>query len=197
MNFAPFTGHIPSTNALPTIHQFAAKLGYDHGSGNNAHPGVVQETRYHNTGNNLQFAVSPGSGQLTVEGVRLRQAEGVVVVSAAPPPAATLAGFAPVQVGQYHRKKLPSFEISFEKDMGKCVEVDSGFAVNTGVKYQTVSSSSSVNLGNIAYGGQTSYMQAETVHQMKAEQRVDKREFREEIHHDLMATMMQQHQGRY
>lgn len=66
--------------------------------------------------------------------------------------------------------------------------------MNTGVKYQTISSSS-VNLGNIAYGGQTSYVQAETVHQMKAEHRTDRREFREEIHHDLMATMMQQHQG--
>lgn len=67
--------------------------------------------------------------------------------------------------------------------------------VNTGVKYQTISSSS-VNLGNIAYGGQASYVQAETVHQhLKAEQRPDKREYREELHHDLMATMMQQHQG--
>lgn len=191
MNFAPFNGHIPSANALPTIHQFAAKLGYDHGNS----PGVVQETRYQNAGNNVQFAVSPGSGQLTVEGVKFRQAESVVVVSAAQPGTVTLAGLAPIQVGQYHRKKLPSFEISFEKDMGKCVEVESGFAVNTGVKYQTISASSSVNLGNIAYGGQTSYLQAETVHQMKAEQRMDKREFREELHHDLMATMMQQHQG--
>lgn len=70
------------------------------------------------------------------------------------------------------------------------------FVVNTGVKYQTISSSS-VNLGNIAYGGQTSYVQAETVHQqLKTEQRVDKREYREELHHDLMATMMQQHQGK-
>jgi hypothetical protein len=49
-----------------------------------------------------------------------------------------------------------------------------------------------VNLGNISYGGQAGYVQAETVHQLKAEQRSDKREYREEIHHDLMATMMQQ-----
>lgn len=68
--------------------------------------------------------------------------------------------------------------------------------MNTGVKYQTISATSSVNLGNIAYGGQASYVQAETVHQqLKAEQRADKREYREELHHDLMATMMQQHQG--
>lgn len=196
MNFAPFTGHIPTANALPTIHQFAAKLGYDNnGNGHGNSPGVVQETRYHNAGNNVQFAVSPGSGQLTLDGVKFRQAESVVVVSAAAQPGTvTLAGLAPIQVGQYHRKKLPSFEISFEKDMGKCVEVESGFAVNTGVKYQTISSS--VNLGNIAYGGQANYVQGETVHQMKAEQRMDKREFREELHHDLMATMMQQHQGK-
>lgn len=185
MNFAQFNGHVPSASALPTIHQFAAKLGYD----NNA--GAVQETRYYNgaAGNNLQFAVSPGSGQLTVEGVKYRQAESVVVVSGAQPGSVTLAGIAPLQVGQYHRKKLPSFEISFEKDMGKCVEVDSGF-INAGVKYQAISSST---LNNIAYG-QTSYVQAEAVHQMK-EQRMDKREFSQELHHDLMATMMQQHQG--
>lgn len=53
-----------------------------------------------------------------------------------------------------------------------------------------------MNLGNIAYGGQASYVQAETVHQqLKAEQRPEKREYREELHHDIMATMMQQHQG--
>lgn len=68
-------------------------------------------------------------------------------------------------------------------------------SVNTGVKYQTISATSSVNLGNIAYGGQTSYVQAESIHQLKAEQRTDKREYREELHHDIMATMMQQHQG--
>lgn len=66
--------------------------------------------------------------------------------------------------------------------------------VNTGVKYQTISaSSSSVNLGNITYGGQTSYVQTESVQQqLKAEHRAEKREYREELHHDLMATMMQQ-----
>lgn len=67
--------------------------------------------------------------------------------------------------------------------------------MNAGVKYQTISAStSSVNLGNITYGGQTSYVQAESVQQLKAEHRTEKRE---EIHHDLMATMMQQHQGEY
>lgn len=60
------------------------------------------------------------------------------------------------------------------------------------MKYQTISATSSVNLGNIAYGGQGGYVQAETMHQLKAEQRIDKREYREELHHDLMATMMQQ-----
>lgn len=57
------------------------------------------------------------------------------------------------------------------------------------MKYQTISASSSVNLGNITYGGQTSYVQAE-MHQLK-EQR-DKREYRDDLHHDLMTTMMQQ-----
>lgn len=66
--------------------------------------------------------------------------------------------------------------------------------VNAGVKYQTISAStSSVNLGNITYGGQTSYVQAESIQQLKSEHRTEKRE---EIHHDLMATMMQQHQGK-
>ncbi|KAJ2946112.1 hypothetical protein O0L34_g5034 [Tuta absoluta] len=158
MNFAPFTGHIPTAAAIPTIHQFAAKFGYE-GNGNG---GVVQETRYQGAGNSVQFV--PASGTLAVDGIKFRQAESVVVVSAAQPGTVALAGLAPLHT------------------------------VNTGVKYQTISaSSSSVNLGNISYGGQ-SYVQAETVQQLKAENRADKREFREEVHHDLMATMMQQHQ---
>ncbi|XP_059053084.1 zinc finger and BTB domain-containing protein 14-like isoform X1 [Achroia grisella] len=162
MNFAPFTGHIPTAAAIPSIHQFAAKFGYE-GTGNT---GVVQETRYQNTGGGggVQFAVAPTSSGVSVDGVKFRQAESVVVVSSAQPGAVTLAGIAPLH------------------------------SVNTGVKYQTISTSS-VNLGNIAYGGQASYVQAETVHQqLKAEQRTDKREYRDELHHDLMATMMQQHQ---
>ncbi|KAL0841008.1 hypothetical protein ABMA28_014783 [Loxostege sticticalis] len=156
MNFAPFTGHIPTAAAIPTIHQFAAKFGYE-GGGNST--GVVQETRYQG-GGGVQFAVAPG----VVDGVKFRQAESVVVVSSAQP-AAVLAA-------------MPTIH-----------------TVNTGVKYQTISAStSSVNLGNITYGGQTSYVQAETVQQLK-EQRADKREYREELTHDLMATMMQQHQG--
>ncbi|XP_026317678.1 zinc finger protein 583-like isoform X2 [Hyposmocoma kahamanoa] len=156
MNFAPFTGHLPTTaTAIPTIHQFAAKFGYE-GSGNG---GVVQETRYQAGSGGVQFAVAPGSTtNVSVDGVKFRQAESVVVVSAAQPGTVTLAGLAPIHT------------------------------VNTGVKYQTISAStSSVNLGNITYGGQTSYVQAESVQQLKAEKR-------EEIHHDLMATMMQQHQ---
>ncbi|CAH0398015.1 unnamed protein product [Chilo suppressalis] len=153
MNFAPFTGHIPTAASIPTIHQFAAKFGYE---GNGGGSSVVQETRYQ--GGGVQFAV-PAGGSVTVDGVKFRQAESVVVVSSAQP-GVTLTGIAPIHT------------------------------VNTGVKYQTISSSS-VNLGNIAYGGgQTSYVQ-ETVQQLKAEQR-DKREYREELHHDLMATMMQQ-----
>ncbi|CAG9786314.1 unnamed protein product [Diatraea saccharalis] len=155
MNFAPFTGHIPSAASMPTIHQFAAKFGYE---GNGSGSSVVQETRYQ--GGGVQFAV-PAGGSVTVDGVKFRQAESVVVVSSAQPGVA-LAGIAPIHT-----------------------------AVNSGVKYQTISASSSVNLGNIAYGGgQTSYVQ-ETVQQLKAEQR-DKREYRDELHHDLMATMMQQ-----
>ncbi|KAL4709925.1 hypothetical protein ACJJTC_003888 [Scirpophaga incertulas] len=148
MNFAPFTGHIPSAAAMPSIQQFAAKFGYEGGGG-----GVVQEARY-----------QPASAVhfVPVEGVKFRQAESVVVVSSAQP-TVTLTGIAPIHT------------------------------VNTGVKYQTISaSSSSVNLGNICYGAQTGYVQAETVQHLKAEQRVDKREYREELHHDLMATMMQQ-----
>lgn len=62
------------------------------------------------------------------------------------------------------------------------------------MKYQSITATSStVNVGNIAYGGggQVGYVQ-ETV--LKGEQR-DKREYRDELHHDLMASMMQQHQG--
>ncbi|XP_075973622.1 uncharacterized protein LOC142974932 isoform X2 [Anticarsia gemmatalis] len=163
MNFAPFTGHIPTAAAIPTIHQFAAKFGYEGGGGSSG--GVLQETRYQGGGGGgVQFAVAPATG-VSVDGVKFRQAESVVVVSSAQPGTVALAGIAPIHT------------------------------VNTGVKYQTISASSSVNLGNIAYGGQTSYVQAETVHQqLKSEQRADKREYREELHHDLMATMMQQHQ---
>ncbi|KAJ8730273.1 hypothetical protein PYW07_017311 [Mythimna separata] len=165
MNFAPFTGHIPTAAAIPSIHQFAAKFGYE-GTGSSS-GGVLQETRYHTAGGGggVQFAVAPGAGTVAVDGVKFRQAESVVVVSSAQPGTVALAGLTPIHT------------------------------VNTGVKYQTISSSS-VNLGNIAYGGQASYVQAETVQQhLKAEQRPDKREYREELHHDLMATMMQQHQG--
>ncbi|XP_028163138.1 zinc finger protein 710-like isoform X2 [Ostrinia furnacalis] len=153
MNFAPFTGHIPTAAAIPSIHQFAAKFGYE-GGGNNT--GVVQETRYQG-GGGVQFAVAPGG--TVVDGVKFRQPESVVVVSSAQPTAVLTA--------------MPTIH-----------------TVNTGVKYQTISASSSVNLGNITYGGQTSYVQAE-VQQLKAEQR-DKREYREDITHDIMATMMQQ-----
>ncbi|XP_060802981.1 chorion transcription factor Cf2 [Amyelois transitella] len=154
MNFTPFTGHIPTAAAIPTIHQFAAKFGYE-----GANTGVVQETRYQNSGSSsgVQFAVAPAAG-VTVDGVKFRQAESVVVVSAAQPGTVTLTGIAPIHT------------------------------VNTGVKYQTISASSSVNLNNITYGGQ-SYVQEV---QLK-EQRTDKREYREELHHDLV-TVMQQHQ---
>ncbi|CAH0579176.1 unnamed protein product [Chrysodeixis includens] len=165
MNFAPFTGHIPTAAAIPSIHQFAAKFGYE-GTGSSS-GGVLQETRYQASGSGgaVQFAVAP-AGSVPADGVKFRQAESVVVVSSAQPGTVALAGIAPIHT------------------------------VNTGVKYQTISATSSVNLGNIAYGGQASYVQAETVHQqLKAEQRADKREYREELHHDLMATMMQQHQG--
>lgn len=92
MNFTPFTGHIP-TAAVPTIHQFAAKLGYD-GSG---HAGtVLHETRYQPAGTQqVQFTMAP------VDGVKFRQAESVVVVSAAQPGTVTLAGLAPLHTGQY------------------------------------------------------------------------------------------------
>lgn len=93
MNFTPFTGHIPSGAALPTIHQFAAKFGYE-GGGNNA---GVQEARYQGSG--VQFAVAPGSGTVSVDGVKFRQAESVVVVSSAQPGTVTLAGIAPIHTG--------------------------------------------------------------------------------------------------
>lgn len=93
MNFAPFTGHIPSGTGLPTIHQFAAKFGYE-----GANAGVVQETRYQASGSGVQFAVAPAAG-LTVDGVKFRQAESVVVVSNAQPGTVTLAGIAPIHSG--------------------------------------------------------------------------------------------------
>lgn len=164
MNFTPFTGHIPTAAAIPTIHQFAAKFGYEGGGSTSG--GVLQENvRYQaaSSSGGVQFAMAPASGTVSVDGVKFRQAESVVVVSSAQPGTVTLSGITPLHT------------------------------VNTGVKYQTISASSSVNLGNIAYGGQASYVQAETVHQqLKSEQRADKREYREDLHHDLMATMMQQ-----
>ncbi|XP_028043982.1 zinc finger protein 551-like isoform X1 [Bombyx mandarina] len=166
MNFAPFTGHIPPASAIPNIHQFAAKFGYEGGASSSG--GVLQETRFQSSGSggSVQFAVAPNTNTVAVDGVKFRQAESVVVVSNAQPVSVALAGIAPIHT------------------------------VNAGVKYQTITaSSSSVNLGNVSYGGQTSYVQAE-VQQLK-EQRLDKREYREELHHDLMATMMHQHQGEY
>ncbi|CAG9584532.1 unnamed protein product [Danaus chrysippus] len=159
MNFAPFSGHTPAASQMPTIHQFAAKFGYE-GSGSTS-SSVVQETRYQATGSNVQFAVTPSSG-VTVDGVKFRQAESVVVVSNSQPGSVTLAGIPPIH------------------------------SVNAGVKYQSITATSStVNVGNIAYGGsgQVGYVQ-ETV--LKGEQR-DKREYREE-HHDIMTSMLQQHQ---
>lgn len=91
MNFAPFTGHIPTAAAIPTIHQFAAKFGYE-GGGNST--GVVQETRYQG-GGGVQFAVAPG----VVDGVKFRQAESVVVVSSAQP-AAVLAAMPTIHTGE-------------------------------------------------------------------------------------------------
>lgn len=98
MNFAPFTGHLPTTaTAIPTIHQFAAKFGYE-GSGNG---GVVQETRYQAGSGGVQFAVAPSSAtSVSVDGVKFRQAESVVVVSAAQPGTVTLAGLAPIHTGE-------------------------------------------------------------------------------------------------
>lgn len=97
MNFAPFTGHVPTAAALPTIQQFAAKLGYEGGGPSG---GVLQETRYHaGSGGAVQFAVAPASGSVTLDGVKFRQAESVVVVSAAQPGTVTLAGLAPLHTG--------------------------------------------------------------------------------------------------
>lgn len=89
MNFAPFTGHIPTAAAMPTIHQFAAKFGYEGGG--------TQETRYQSGG--VQFAVAPAAGAVAVDGVKFRQAESVVVVSSAPAGSVTLAGIAPIHTG--------------------------------------------------------------------------------------------------
>ncbi|XP_041978158.1 fez family zinc finger protein erm-like isoform X2 [Aricia agestis] len=122
MNFTPFTGHIPA--AVPTIHQFAAKFGYEQ----ERYQGGVQ--------------LVPAGG-VTVDGVKFRQAESVVVVSSAQPGTVALAGLAPIHTA------------------------------------------SSVNIGNITYGGQASYIESV---QLKGER--DKREYREE--HDIMATMMTQ-----
>ncbi|XP_050670721.1 zinc finger and SCAN domain-containing protein 23-like [Leptidea sinapis] len=149
MNFTPFTGHVPVVTTLPTIHQFAAKFGYE-GSGSMANTGVVQETRYH-SGTGVQFAVNPTAG----DGMRFRQGESVVVMSSnGQPGSVTLAGLG---------------------------------AMTPGVKYQTItSSSSSLNVGNISYGGHT-YIQAD-------ELKADKREYREELQQDIMTSMMQQQQ---
>ncbi|VVC99232.1 unnamed protein product [Leptidea sinapis] len=149
MNFTPFTGHVPVVTTLPTIHQFAAKFGYE-GSGSMANTGVVQETRYH-SGTGVQFAVNPTAG----DGMRFRQGESVVVMSSnGQPGSVTLAGLG---------------------------------AMTPGVKYQTITSaSSSLNVGNISYGGHT-YIQAD-------ELKADKREYREELQQDIMTSMMQQQQ---
>lgn len=95
MNFAQFTGQFPSAAGIPTIHQFAAKFGYE---GNGA-GGVVQEARYQGTPG-VQFAMAPAAGA-PVEAVKFRQAESVVVVSSAQPGAVALAGLAPLHTGKY------------------------------------------------------------------------------------------------
>ncbi|CAK1547019.1 unnamed protein product [Leptosia nina] len=146
MNFAPFTGHVPSGTGLPTIQQFAAKFGYENGGVNGS---VVQETRYQTPG--VQFTVAPG----VVDSMKFRQGESVVVMSNPQPGGVTLAGIGTMPAG---------------------------------VKYQTITSSSTVNVGNIAYSGQ--YV-SESDH-LKGDR--DKREYREELQHDIMATMMQQQQ---
>ncbi|CAF4923421.1 unnamed protein product [Pieris macdunnoughi] len=150
MNFAPFTGHIPSGTGLPTIQQFAAKFGYE-GGGSVVNSGsMVQERSYQAPG--VQFTVSPG-GAVAVDGMKFRQGESVVVMSNPQPGAVTLAGIG---------------------------------TMPTGVKYQTIPSSSTVNVGNIAYTGQ--YITEEHLKER------DKREYREELQQDIMATMMQQQQ---
>lgn len=100
MNFAPFTGHIPTAAAIPTIHQFAAKFGYEGGGSSSG--GVLQETRYHTSGSGggVQFAVTPATGTVAVDGVKFRQAESVVVVSSAQPGTVSLAGLAPIHTGE-------------------------------------------------------------------------------------------------
>lgn len=60
---------------------------------------MVQETRYQATGSNVQFAVTPSSG-VTVDGVKFRQAESVVVVSNSQPGSVTLAGIPPIHSGE-------------------------------------------------------------------------------------------------
>lgn len=100
MNFAPFTGHIPTAAAIPNIHQFAAKFGYE-GTGSSS-GGVLQETRYHasGSGGGVQFAVAPGTSTVAVDGVKFRQAESVVVVSSAQPGTVALAGLTPIHTGE-------------------------------------------------------------------------------------------------
>lgn len=101
MNFAPFTGHIPTAAAIPSIHQFAAKFGYE-GTGSSS-GGVLQETRYQASGSGgaVQFAVAPAAG-VPADGVKFRQAESVVVVSSAQPGTVALAGIAPIHTGNFH-----------------------------------------------------------------------------------------------
>lgn len=100
MNFAPFTGHIPTAAAIPSIHQFAAKFGYE-GTGSSS-GGVLQETRYQSSGSGgaVQFAVAP-AGSVPADGVKFRQAESVVVVSSAQPGTVALAGIAPIHTGNF------------------------------------------------------------------------------------------------
>lgn len=116
MNFTPFSGHLPSAaTAIPTIHQFAAKFGYE-GSGNG---GVVQETRYQAGSSGVQFAVAPGSTtSVTVDGVKYRQAESVVVVSTAQPGTIALAGIAPIHTGE---NKFINKVFQYNKKCRKCV----------------------------------------------------------------------------
>ncbi|XP_045497680.1 fez family zinc finger protein erm-like isoform X1 [Colias croceus] len=149
MNFAPFTGHIPSGAALPTIQQFAAKFGYESSGSAGS---VAQEPRYQAQAGGVQFAVAPAAG-LPVDAMKFRQGDSVVVMSAPQQGAVTLTGIGTMPAG---------------------------------VKYQTITSSSTVNVGNIAYGAQ--YVPAEEP--LKGER--DKRDYRDDLQHDIMATMMQQ-----
>lgn len=111
MNFAPFTGHIPTAAAIPSIHQFAAKFGYENVGSSSG--GVLQETRYHTSGSGggVQFAVAPAAGSVAMDGVKFRQAESVVVVSSAQPGTVTLAGIAPIHTGE----SVTTFMLSFIK----------------------------------------------------------------------------------